>query len=133
MYLSTNREKRTQEGWRKKKEYTSKWFDKISVEKRMIYAARTRAKVKGLEFNISEEDIVVPEFCPYLGFKLERSPKVKSPNSPSLDRIDNSKGYVKGNVQVISNKANVMKQDVSVETLVKFAKAVLEMYDLPHD
>jgi hypothetical protein len=48
--------------------------------------------------------------------------------SPSLDRIDNNKGYIKGNVEVISWKANIMKSNASPEELVEFAKAILEKF-----
>ena len=49
-------------------------------------------------------------------------------NSPSLDRMDNSKGYVKGNVQVISHKANSMKFSASKDELLKFAEWVMRVY-----
>ena len=48
--------------------------------------------------------------------------------APSLDRIDPLKGYVKGNIQVISTKANTMKNNATQDELVRFAEAVLKMY-----
>jgi hypothetical protein len=51
-----------------------------------------------------------------------------NPNSPALDRIDNNKGYVKGNVMVVSHRANMMKVDASPEELIKFAEWVLTRY-----
>jgi hypothetical protein len=58
----------------------------------------------------------VPIICPILGIPIIKDIKkeqkeVPNPNSPSIDRIDNSKGYVKGNVRVISHKANTMKHN----------------------
>jgi hypothetical protein len=69
-----------------------------------------RAKQKGWEFSITEEDICIPECCPVFGMPLKLFGRGwRSDNSPSLDRIDNSKGYVPGNVVVISYRANMIK------------------------
>lgn len=83
--------------------------------------AKRRAKIYSMDFNIIEEDIIVPEFCPILEQKLERNTRY----TMTLDRIDNSIGYVKGNVQVISSKANVMKSDATPEELIKFANSLI--------
>jgi hypothetical protein len=80
-------------------------------------AAKARAVRKGLDFDISVEDITVPEFCPVFGVKLLASEQRAGDFSPSLDRMDNTKGYVKGNIVVISNKANRLKGDASVQDL----------------
>ena len=77
-------------------------------EKRLWNAAKSRARKKGREFSIELSDIVVPAVCPVLG-----TPVV----SPSLDRIDSSKGYVKGNVRVISKRANMLKNNATIEEL----------------
>lgn len=79
---------------------------------------RTR---KNVEFDIQPEDILMVESCPILGIPLFFTPGRVSNNTPTLDRIDNTKGYVKGNIRVISNKANRLKADNSIETL----KAIL--------
>lgn len=106
------------------------WGRKQSKELNMFRAAKHRAKTKGLDFNITIEDIVIPEMCPVLLIKIvpntsgARNP-IKS--SPVLDRIDNSKGYIKGNVQVISSWANQRKGDLSIEEisrLYQYVKAV---------
>lgn len=89
--------------------------------KAMLGEAKKRALKKELEFNIIRTDIVIPEYCPILGIPLLRGSKVVNANSPSLDRIDPSKGYVKGNIQVISNRANTIKNDATPEELMKVA------------
>lgn len=82
---------------------------------RLMYnSAKYRAKIKGWDFDITEEDIVIPERCPVFGVALDRN---KGPWSPSLDRIDSSRGYVKGNVQVISTRANLLKNNATADEL----------------
>jgi len=80
-------------------------------------AAKGRAKKKGVEFAIAPTDIVIPDYCPVFGTKLDktwgnRAMNNKSrENAPSLDRIDPRKGYVPGNVAVMSFRANSVKGD----------------------
>ena len=83
----------------------------------MYNMAKHRAKKKGLPFTIRLSDIVIPERCPVLGFPLERCGKRPREHSPSLDRIDNALGYVPGNVAVISQHANHLKSDATIEEL----------------
>ena len=94
----------------------------------MLIHARARAKRNGIEFNIEKSDIVIPEFCPYLGVKIKGVLEKDFKRSPSLDRIDPEKGYIKGNVQVISNRANTMKSNASVEELILFANNILKRH-----
>lgn len=87
---------------------------------RLFKASKSRAALTNKDFNLDLEDIKIPVECPIL-----KVPMVfKSLYAPSVDRIDNTKGYVKGNVQVISWKANVMKNSATNEELVKFAEWV---------
>jgi hypothetical protein len=97
----------------------------------MVKNARQRAKDKNLAFNIDNDYIrsITPSHCPIFNTKLEWSVHRGNghhslPNSPSLDRIDPSKGYVKGNVWIISNRANTIKSDASHEELKLVTEAV---------
>lgn len=78
---------------------------------------KSRAKKLGLEFNLTPEDFVIPEFCPIFGVRLERGGKGYHENSPSVDRLDPNKGYVKGNISVISFRANRIKADATSSEL----------------
>jgi hypothetical protein len=91
----------------------------------MLVKAKHRAKKAGLDFNVGLEDVVIPKVCPVLGIPIIRGTGSRpSPNSPSLDRIDPAKGYVKGNVMVISNRANTLKNNASADELRKVADYV---------
>lgn len=74
-----------------------------------LSATKTRAKKKGLEFNLSLDDLIIPTHCPVLGIKLENKLGMKQDSSPSIDRFDSSKGYTKDNINIISCRANLIK------------------------
>ncbi|MBO9624152.1 MAG: hypothetical protein J7500_15700 [Sphingomonas sp.] len=95
----------------------------------MLALARSRCRRSGLEFSLSPDDVTIPETCPILGIPLSsglgcgRGQKlIERDDSPSLDRIDNSKGYVPGNVVVVSFRANRIKSDAAVSELLKIAR-----------
>ena len=98
-------------------------------EKVMLYAARTRATEKGIPFDIDVEDIVIPDTCPILGIKLEKTSGQPGAGSPSLDRIVPEKGYTKGNVQIISHRANSLKGNATADELMAIAKYCKEQED----
>jgi hypothetical protein len=85
----------------------------------LISAAKVRAKKSGLEFDLVESDIVVPELCPVLGIPLKINLSGFKMNSPSLDRIDNTRGYTWDNVLVVSFRANSLKKDAKMDELQK--------------
>ena len=93
----------------------------------MLDRAKQRAKKLGIAYALSREDITIPDKCPVFDVPIERAWGGKAkPNSPSLDRIHPEEGYVSGNVQVISYKANVMKSNASTDDLLKFANWVVK-------
>ena len=84
-------------------------------EYRLWRNAKRRAEDLSLPFNIVVSDVVVPEVCPYLGIRLHPSMGRANAASPTLDRIIPARGYVRGNIQVISFRANVIKSVASFE------------------
>lgn len=79
--------------------------------------AKLRAKHKGLKFDLEPKDIQIPDVCPLLGIKLKVGKGKLADHSPSLDRKKLNQGYVRGNVWVISNKANSIKRNASLQEL----------------
>jgi hypothetical protein len=92
----------------------------------LYYGAKSRANKSELEFDIELSDITIPERCPILDVLLFGNHLGKRPNinSPSLDRVDNDKGYVKGNVRVISYVANRYKSNLSKDSIDRLYRYV---------
>lgn len=88
--------------------------------------AKSRARRNGIPFDLVPGDILVPSHCPILGIPLVIADGRQTDNSPSLDRIDYRKGYIKGNVEVISWKANRIKSNATIEELMKVAVYYVE-------
>ena len=84
---------------------------------RLLENARARSKRDGIEFAITVADIVIPSHCPLLGIPLDPAAGVRAHGLPSLDRRDNAKGYIRGNIWVISWRANNLKSDATLEEL----------------
>ncbi len=91
-------------------------------EKEIWRSAKTRARNQGLPFTIAPSDVRIPEFCPALGMRLSLCNDRRRDDSPSLDKIIPGRGYVPGNVEVISWKANRLKSDATHDELVKLAR-----------
>jgi hypothetical protein len=111
----------------------------VITKQRNIYD-RLRLKInqphyvrKGTAFNVKAEDIIINEYCPFLGIKID----YKSYNdnkfhndTNSTDRFNNHMGYVKGNVWVISRLANTIKNDSTIEELKTFCKNVIKLHGI---
>lgn len=113
--------------------YRRKLRDDVRYNLRLKFdAAKARAKKKGVPFDLTPEDITIPETCPILGIPLiwrTRTGKGERDHAPALDRIKNSEGYVKGNVQVISTRANRWKNDMTLEDAKRIV-AYMELHEL---
>lgn len=75
----------------------------------LLRQIKLRAKKTGVKFNLTMDDIIVPKRCPVFGMVLKRGVGHSCDTSPTVDRINAKRGYVKGNVAIISRKANSLK------------------------
>jgi hypothetical protein len=105
-----------------KNHFIVKYLHLTTPEGRIYYRMYKSHKKDGYNFKLQPSDIVIPEYCPILNIKLSTDPKDKDlPNYYTPDRIDSGKGYVTGNVRIISQKANKMKSKSTQEDILKFA------------
>lgn len=111
------------ENKRRHKEQSQKLRDEDPL--RYVFKGRkSKAKEAGIEFTIEYSDLVQSDVCPILETPFERH----TWSAASIDRIDNNKGYIPGNIQIVSRKANVMKNSASPEEMLKFADWVYKTY-----
>lgn len=88
----------------------------------LVNEARRRADAKGVPFDLSPDDISVPKFCPVLGIELKVNKGRCGPGSPTLDRVRPEAGYVRGNVVVVSHRANTIKSDATLDEIEAVAE-----------
>ncbi len=132
-YCKDNKEKRDQ--------YSKQWYKdniehvfnrmykaiKNNPEKHLLQLIKRRANKDKILVSITEYDIHIPKHCPVFGIKLQfhkGGHGRRYGNTPSLDRIDNSKGYIPGNVKVISFRANRIKSDATKQEIKKLYKYI---------
>ena len=115
----------------KKKYYPSERVSKINKYKEekinnpeilLFRNAKSRASKKKLPFNITLEDISIPKICPVLGIELSTTNNSCEDNSPTIDRFIPEEGYIKGNISVISARANRIKNDATISEIEKVYK-----------
>jgi hypothetical protein len=114
------------------------WFlARFNVKRRLgslAYAAKNRANAKNLPYNINT-DFVIELWeeqgmqCPITGrmFDLESWGKKAqvNPDAPSIDRIDPTLGYVKGNVRLVTYSANVCLNEYGHDYLLRLCEDIL--------
>lgn len=113
--------------WRNKWKSTSEGQRKITIDN--LYSnAKTRAKRKNIEFSVTKNDIsyLFGESCPIFGWEFILCSGKAYSESPSLDRKDNSIGYTKTNIRVISKKANAIKRDGNLKEFLAIQKYMQE-------
>jgi len=122
---------------KKYKQYRARYIEELTndpslkelhFKKRLLSRAKSRAIKAGYISNLTLDDIIIPSVCPLLGIALDLSvgqgPRTRSNASPSIDRIDNTKGYIKGNIKIISTLANAMKSSATEEQLLTFSRNI---------
>lgn len=97
-----------------RKPLSKEHYRRNSREYNIWHRTKVRAKTKGIPFTIEMSDIIIPDICPV--FKV--SFKVNDHNyAPSIDKIIPHLGYIKGNIQIISNRANMLKGNATVDEI----------------
>ena len=119
----------------KKRKYTTKglyplytfkgWGHGAGALYRLYYL---RAKERGLEWDIDPSQFmgIVLAPCLYCGNKASNHSKGFASNG--IDRIDNSLGYVRGNVAPCCKTCNAMKSALSTEEFTSHIKKVASYY-----
>lgn len=112
--------RREQRAKREAEIYYGKWGNKredvlYKEQRRKFQTKKANAIKDGWPWEITFGDIFFPEVCPILGIKIEYFAEGRQENSPSFDREQNDLGYIKGNVFVISWRANRIKNDGTAE------------------
>jgi len=119
--------------------YSSEEYKNSKVEyvnknylKHKLSTLKSKIKYSGrnLEFNIEETHLDVVEYCPLLNIKLDYkiTKGVFNWNAASIDRIDNTKGYIPGNVWIVSRLANSMKGMATKEELITFSENIIKKF-----
>lgn len=103
------------------------WHANVESKRIQYLVNRLKSKCQkdAIPFDLTADDVIVPTHCPVLGIALEfgKSDGEKwRDNSPSVDRIVPALGYVKGNIIVVSYRANRIKNDATIEELGKIAR-----------
>lgn len=93
----------------------------MPIQKYLLTLAKKTSKEKGWECDLELEDIIVPEFCPHCGIKLQsyvgKGNNSRGYDAYSIDRKDSTKRYIKGNVQIVCWRYNDLKKNATIEEL----------------
>ncbi len=100
-------------------------------------ASKRRARIKNLPFNLSSNylESIFPKncICPILGYKMKVANLTLGKLSPTLDRINPRKGYIKGNVEFVTNIANLMMTSANGKDIKKFVKWATKRYKITEE
>lgn len=106
--------------------YRRRVYEEKSPAAKLLQGAKYRARAAGKEFSLTEADIFVPSVCPCCGILLvsHMGRGKLSSASPTLDRLDNTFGYIQGNIWVICYRCNSIKRDANSQELRNIADAL---------
>lgn len=121
--------RRIQNAARQKKHYEANRERRIDEQKArntknpltaQLRNAKAQAALRGIPFDLTEEELDIPDICPVLGIPIGFNKSMKDRDySISLDRLDNTLGYTASNVRVISYRANKLKSNATIDELEK--------------
>lgn len=111
--------------WRARQRANKRAETVAHPERALFQNARKRTQILGVPFDLRRSDVVVPSICPVLGIPLVVAERASADGSPTIDRIVPSRGYVSGNIIVVSNRANRIKNDASMAEL----RSVADFYE----
>jgi hypothetical protein len=108
------------------------WLGYNEIDGRIFGHYKKNAKKRGIEFDITIKDmydqfLVQNKKCPYTNYDLILSASSmcrRTPKNASLDRIDSNKGYLKGNIQWVYKKINILKNDLSHHEFIDLCHTV---------
>ena len=85
---------------------------------------KTECKSLGIDYDLSEDYLksIWTGICPILSVPIDIKASKQDTYSPHLDRVDPTKGYVKGNVQWLSGRANRLKNNITIYELERLYK-----------
>jgi hypothetical protein len=117
------------ETYRPRREYGS---EQDKLKGYIIRNIKSSARIRGLDFNLSIADIILPTNCPIMDTPLSFKSFLgltdhNNLDQATIDRIDSGKGYVKGNIWIISRLANNMKSCATQDQLITFSKSILKL------
>jgi len=111
----------------KQKANKSSYNWKYNTQKGRLVRLRTQATRRGISCTLTEDTLPqVPDLCPILNIKLDGR---DMNHTSTIDRIDNTKGYIPGNVQIISYRANMLKRDATIEEMFKLGQWAKNIID----
>lgn len=119
-------ERRRKKSGKRDPEQKRQWYLKrkrVSPERHLLARIRQRQtkKFPGEPCDLEPEDLAIPSHCPVFGYRLRWESFWRR---PTVDRIDSSKGYVRGNVLIVSQRANQLKSNATLDEL----RAIIKFY-----
>ena len=123
-YHATHPEQRKAQAMRWKEKSSVLGSDAFFSDR--LSSIRLRAKEKSFDFNLTKQYLkdIYPKDnkCPALGIEFKIGTEGGRATSPSVDRIDNSKGYIKGNIIWVSSLANMIMTSATPQQVLDVGK-----------